>query len=298
MYDIVLIGHICLDHFQDPVATRLGGTMLYGGLTAARLNKKVAMITPIASDLPQRYLEQLKHPNITIETIKTKEQTEFTHLLRGDIRHLALERKSTIIQAHHVPEPFLNTRICLMGAICNEINLSVLELFAENRVPLAIELQGFVRRILKNGQVELKKSWREAPEFLRHVKYVKGALNEAIACLGISPKTDLLEIARNISALGPETVVITAGRKGAHIYHKNFFLHIPPISFNCVDRTGAGDTFFTAFILHALETENVDILASGLFASAAASFVIEDYGAKRFGSHNEIKKRIQEFLQK
>ncbi|MHA1144582.1 MAG: PfkB family carbohydrate kinase [Candidatus Helarchaeota archaeon] len=297
MWDIVIIGHTCIDRFNDPVATRLGGTTLYGGLTAANLGKKVGILTPISSKLSPDLLQEFQHPNITLHALSTKEQTEFTHELRGDLRILSLERKSSIIEAKHVPASFYETKLCLIAAVCNEVHISVLESFSERGIPMALELQGFVRKIHKNGKVELKKVWNEAPQFLKHVKYVKGAIGEAIACLGVSPKTGILEIARGLSQLGPEVVVITSGRKGSHVFRKNFLIHIPPLHLHCVDRTGAGDTFFTSFILHAMQTADEDILESGLFASAAASFVIEDYGARNFGSADAIQKRIRDFMQ-
>ncbi|MHC1592208.1 MAG: PfkB family carbohydrate kinase [Candidatus Helarchaeales archaeon] len=298
MFDIVIIGHACIDNFRDPPASRLGGTVLYGGLTAANLGKKVGIVTPISSSLTDEMLAPFKHPNITLHSIPTKIQTEFTHVLHGDVRTLALEKKSPDISADLIPRDFFNTKLCFIAPICNEVELSVLESYSSQKVPIALELQGFVRKFDKNGRVTLKKTWNEAPRYLKHVKYVKGARAEALSCLGLGPKTDMLEIVRQLSNLGPEVVVITSGREGSHVYRKNFLIHIPPMHQHCVDRTGAGDTFFTAFILHAMDTKDEDMLATGLFASAAASFVIEDYGAKNFGSIEAIQQRVSEFLKR
>ena len=166
MYDIVIIGHACIDHFNTQPNIRLGGTVLYGGLTAANLGKNVGIITPIARNLPKEFKKQLKHENIDLHALDTEVQTEFTHFLKGDTRIINLEKKSMAIQARHVPENFTKARICLLGAVCDEIDLSVLEHFTAFKVPLALELQGFVRKFSKNGKVTLKKSWNFAPDFL------------------------------------------------------------------------------------------------------------------------------------
>jgi len=66
-------------------------------------------------------------------------------------------------------------------------------------------------------------------------------------------------------------------------------LRVPAFSGNVIDCTGAGDVYSTGFLAEYLKTKNVE--KSALFASAAASLVIEDSGgvsAKRMPTRSEV----------
>jgi len=67
---------------------------------------------------------------------------------------------------------------------------------------------------------------------------------------------------------------------------------VPAYQTTVVDRTGSGDVFSSAFAIRYFETKNA--LESGLFASSAASFVIEDFGPKNIKDRNGILERFRE----
>jgi sugar/nucleoside kinase (ribokinase family) len=66
---------------------------------------------------------------------------------------------------------------------------------------------------------------------------------------------------------------------------------IPAYQTTVVDRTGSGDVFSSAFAIRYFETKNA--LESGLFATAAASFVIEDFGTKNIAERNKVEERFK-----
>lgn len=66
---------------------------------------------------------------------------------------------------------------------------------------------------------------------------------------------DVKDLLSKLSKLGPETVSITDGKKGAYVYSKGEFYMLPPFDREAqtIDKTGAGDAYATAFfasILH------------------------------------------------
>lgn len=83
---------------------------------------------------------------------------------------------------------------------------------------------------------------------------------------------------RKLQKLGPKTVVITMGRKGARCLHNNKIYKIKPHKIKIVEATGAGDAFASTFLAGMIKTDNPQFsLKLGL---ANAESVIMHYGAK------------------
>lgn len=51
-----------------------------------------------------------------------------------------------------------------------------------------------------------------------------------------------------IRTVGPEIVVVTAGRKGSHLFYQTQHLFAPPFIGEVVDESGAGDAFSSGFV--------------------------------------------------
>jgi len=68
---------------------------------------------------------------------------------------------------------------------------------------------------------------------------------EAERILGLEAGTPIKTLLSELRALGPETVVITDGRKGAHAFDGSRVLYVPmyPDAREPFERTGAGDAF-------------------------------------------------------
>ena len=295
MYDLTVIGNLCIDHIKnenyDSENVVLGGTTTYVPLAASKLGKKVAVVSPVGPDLTEDLLETLDDENITFFEIKTDEkQTSFHHATKkNNERMLILLNKGHVIKASEIPEESLNTRLVMIGSVMAEVDLSVLELIAQKNIPMGLEIQGYVRDVDKNNEV-YHRVWIEMEEYLRHVTFLKGSINEILAATGIQESKILNQIIKNISDMGPKIILVTKGLQGSIISKGNISVKIPAIKSKCVDRTGAGDTFFSTFMLKYLETN--DIFEAGYFASAAASFVVEGVGASSFGTTEEISKRM------
>lgn len=84
-------------------------------------------------------------------------------------------------------------------------------------------------------------------------------------------------VADAVFALGPATVVVKQGGKGALIATRARRDHIAAHKVNVVDATGAGDTFAGAFLARRLAGD--DVFAAARYANAAAALKTEGYGA-------------------
>ncbi|MDF3291661.1 carbohydrate kinase family protein [Streptomyces silvisoli] len=89
---------------------------------------------------------------------------------------------------------------------------------------------------------------------------------EATAILG-APRPDATELAAALTDLGPGTVVVTRGARGAVLAGPEV-VRLPAQPGPCVDDTGAGDALASAFIAAAVRGQNpVDALREGLRAA-------------------------------
>jgi len=91
-------------------------------------------------------------------------------------------------------------------------------------------------------------------------------------------ETETLDDALAIAATEVETVVCTAGEKGAYILNGGEKLHAKVTPTTVVDATGAGDMFAAGF-LHGL-TSGRDLLTCGTMGCVAAGEAISHMGAR------------------
>ncbi len=297
MYDLTIIGHFTLDYFkgreESPDYIRIGGTSVYASKTANQLGKNAAVISANGSDFNKDFIKPLKDSGINIHLIKTKQKsTAFVHeYIKGE-RKLTLKSRCKVINQSDIPEEFLNSKLFYIGAIANEVDTSVLSKISKTKAPIALDLHGFVRKFNKKGEMSVN-DWPEAEKYLKYVTFLKGTDKEARALTGLK---NLQDIVRFISSMGPKVVILTLAKKGSLIYSNNLSLQIPTIAYEIVDETGAGDTYFTAFLLDYLEKQ--DLYHAAIYGASAASFVMEKQGPFGFATHEKIEERVQEFLNK
>lgn len=90
----------------------------------------------------------------------------------------------------------------------------------------------------------------------------------------------VLEGARKLLRLGPETVVCTMGERGAIILHGDRLIRIRAVRADLVDKTGAGDVFAAAFLVGLLD--GWDLEDCGRFAALASARSISGYGREAY----------------
>jgi len=296
LFDLTVIGNFCIDRIQNDIDKTedifLGGTAAYCALAASRMGKKVAIVSPVGPDLSENLLKIINEDNITFFRINTStSQTSFHHTTKkNNERKLILLNKGHVIKDFEIPSECLDSKAVLIGSVMSEVDISVLEKISKKNIPMGLEIQGYVRDVDKNNEV-FHRVWPEMEEYLKHVTFLKGSINEILAATGIEESKILNQIIKNVSDMGPEIILVTKGLQGSIIYRKNISIKIPATKSKCVDRTGAGDTFFSAFMIKYLESN--DIFEAGYFASAAASYVVEGLGASNFGTNEEILNRMK-----
>jgi len=279
----LVIGNITKDTIRtrEKEIVTFGGTASYASITANKLGCDTYVLSRGNHKL-DGWTRSLTSQGIKIELEPSENISHFVNDYSGTEK-----RQFYLSHAGKIDFKDLGKMdIIHIGPIFNEITLDCVKKARKNAKLLSLDVQGFVRSSGKERVV--MKFWDERAEFLKYADLVKVNRLESKF---VSKKTNYEEICEELLGLGPKVIELTLREMGAIIASKETY-KIPPYQTTVIDRTGSGDVFASAFAIRYFETKNA--LESGLFASAAASFVIEDFGTKNIKDKNSVLERFRE----
>lgn len=312
MYDVTIIGAGILDVLARPVdasvfktgsqpaqdiALTFGGDALNEAVILSRLGKKVQFISTLGTDeagsMVLEYCERNGIPTdhitrspdfptgINLVLVNRDGERSFVTNPSGSLRMLS---------PSHIDAGILKNAPILCFAsifVFPKFNSSELtKLFKTAKESGCLVCADMTKR--KNQE-----TLSDLSQPLSYVDYIFPNYEEA--CL-VSGQTDPDEIAEAFLACGVRHFVMKLGKRGCLIRTKAERHLIPAFpDADCVDTTGAGDTFAAGF-LYAL-SEGMNLPACGCFANAAASITIEGIGAAtQIHSFEQVQKRFQTLL--
>ena len=203
---------------------------------------------------------------------------------QGSLRRFSLEDARAILN----DDAFSECRmLCLASMFVSpELPLADMEaLFAHARAAGKIVCADATR--CKNGE-----TLADAAGALSQLDYFFPNAEEARLLTGAQ---DDREAARLLNGAGAKNAVIKRGGAGCLIANAEGQIAVPAYRTNCVDTTGAGDTFSAAFQAALLEGRG--IAECGAFACAAASICVENLSATGEKlDRNEIERRARAIL--
>lgn len=237
--DFLAIGHITRDLLPDG-SWRLGGTVTFAALTAARLGLRPAIVTSAPSDVLAALDAIL--PDIPLSVVPSDDATTFENIYSaaGRTQHLRGLAAPLTIDAN--PPTWREAPIVLLAPLAQEVDANLVRAFP--RSLLGATPQGWLRTWDAAGAVT-PTPLTEAETLLPHV------LALILSREDVQPPAE--EVIGQWSRVA-SLVVETAGAEGAYLWRSGerseLFASYPA---NEVDPTGAGDVFATAFLceLHA-----------------------------------------------
>jgi ribokinase len=118
------------------------------------------------------------------------------------------------------------------------------------------------------------------PEVLRNLAALVVNRSEAqhLVKTEVTSDTDLMQAAVTLHALGPRTVVVTADVQGAFVAEGEETFHVPALTVDVVDTTGAGDAFVG--VLAARISQEVPLEEAVRDATSAAAAAVQVHGAQ------------------
>lgn len=218
------------------------GNSANAAVSASRLGLKSALMTDLGDDyFGQECIDALKKENLGTEFIKThKNQKTNYHYV------LLFKSERTILIKHEEYEYKMDD--------IGKPKWMYLSSFGSNSLPFHSVIEKYL-----NDNPEIKLAFQPGTY---QIKFGKDALSgiyrrsdlffcnkeEAQKILEIK-EDNIKELLKKIFELGPKITVITDGRNGAFVYDGKEFWQMPmyPDPTPPVDRTGAGDSFSSAF---------------------------------------------------
>jgi sugar/nucleoside kinase (ribokinase family) len=283
----LVIGNITKDTIRtkEKEIVTFGGTSSYASITAKKLGCDTFVLSRGNHELYE-WIRNLDRQEIKVELEDSENVSHFVNDYRG------IERKQFwASDAGKIDFKDLGKMdIIHIGPIFNEITLDCVKKARKNAKLLSLDVQGFVRS--SDKEEIIMKFWDERYDFLKYVDLVKVGRLESKS---ISKKTNYEEVCKDLVKLGVKVVELTLGEYGSIVFSDKTY-KIPVYRTTVIDKTGAGDVYAAAFAIRYFETKNV--LESGLFASSAASFVIEDFGTINIAGRDKVENRYQELVVK
>jgi len=279
----LVIGNITKDTIRtkEKEIITFGGTASYASINANKLGCDTYVLSRGNHELDD-WIRSLTSQGIKVELEKSENISHFVNDYSGDPK-----KQFYLSDAGKIDFKDLGKMdIIHIGPIFSEITLDCVKKARKKAKLLSLDVQGFVRSSGKERVV--MKFWDERAEFLKYVDLVKVNRLESNF---VSKKTSYEEVCKEIIEFGPKVVELTLRENGAIIMEKEIY-RIPAYRTTVIDRTGSGDVFSSTFAIRYFETNNA--LESGLFASAAASFVVEDFGTKNIKDRNGALERFRE----
>ncbi len=285
--ELVCLGELLIDF--TPAGISAGGMVLYernpGGapanaaVAAARLGLSAAFIGKVGADLHGRFLrETLEREGVDCRGLildpDCPTTLAFVELGEGGERDFAFHRKGcgdTRLRPEELPEDLIRgAKVLHLGT------LSFTDEPARSAASGAVELASIAGATVSCDVNCRAPLWPNAAAFLAvcdtllpAVDWLKVSEEEAELITGVSSPVQAAEILMREYRL--QHLALTLGEGGAIVDGR----HIPAFPAKAVDATGAGDSFWGAYLYAMLR----GLEDPGTFACAAASCCVEKRGA-------------------
>lgn len=299
---ICVLGHLCIDNVivdRNPHPPSLGGTAAFASIVCARLiaPDTVSVVSKVGPDFPEEFLALLRKASVDTRFISQVKRNSTRYLLEyfNDDRQLTLKSVCEPLAIDDFPPELYEAELCYLGPIAYELHPeTIIELKQRAKGRIALDIQGIIRRRNPDGSLYFK-SGPKIEEMLEYIDILKLDLKEAEVVTGASKMRDIVSF---LSAFGINLALITKGQRGSAVYWDGKLLKMPAIILrHLYDATGAGDCFFSVFLVEFLKAH--DVFHAMQFARKAASYLIGNpTGLRSFLEHGNIYEMIDEFIEK
>lgn len=292
--DLVVVGHLLNETIEFPdrtIGPVLGSPAAYISVAAKRLGAEVGLVTRIGNDMPRELMKPLFEAGVDCDGIRVDGDATTTNLLcydTGGDKKLHFQKKAPDITFADFPTRYLDARLICISPIDFEVPLETVSKVKGLDSLVAVELGGY-------GGAASSEHPRDVSfieELVKDIDIVKAGAED---CRYLFGKTDGVE--DMFIKWGAGVGIVTQGDQGALVATKTERFIIPAFNVQDPDCTGAGDAFSAGFFVEYLNSR--DIEASGRFASATASLVIEGTGGVTVGrmpSADDVCRRMESML--
>jgi sugar/nucleoside kinase (ribokinase family) len=256
----------------------LGGTVLYGALTAARLGARAAVLTrgnldDLDDDLRRQLDEIAGQVEIVIQS--SRDNTTFTNLERAGRRVQEIHAWAGEIDLSGVPPAWRSAEVIHLAPVAQEIDYRTTGRLSAHL--LGCTPQGWMRRW------DSQKFGLVRPVPLRLPTDLLARIDAMVV------STDEYADAREaVESVGRRALsVVTRGPRGAMLIDRGSYSDMAPFTRKVVDTTGAGDVFAAALFVMRGRREGTAL--SARYAAGAAALSVEGRGLSAIPTIEQIE---------
>lgn len=278
--DYVTIGHLTIDHTPD--GPRLGGTVVYSALAAARFGARAVILSCCnLEQLPQPVAEELAIVSEDVELViqGAADTTAFTNHEYGGMRSQTIHSWGGPIDLTGLPPAWRSAPAIHLAPVAREIDPRGLGRLAPGY--LGVTPQGWLRR------------WTEPFPSSVRLETLRVPADVAARFDGLVVSAEEHVPARELyDAVGRAGLaVITRGQQGASAIDRGRPLDVRSYPARRVDTTGAGDVF--AGVLFYLRSQRHSVIGSLRLASAAAALSVQEAGIHAIPTREEVERLVE-----
>lgn len=269
----VIVGHVTLDIVSGGRVP--GGTATYAGKMAHNLGEDVGVVTSAAPDFDF----EAALPGIQVRVAPARQTSTFENIYTAGERKQYIRAVAAPLDAAAIPQDWRGAGIVHLAPLTNEVRAGVEQAFAD--ALRAATPQGWLRRWGADGLVRTE-GWKPLLPRL-------GALDAVILSEeDVHRDEATIDLLRRSVPL----LVVTRSSRGGTLFRQGQPWSYPAFPAREVDPTGAGDAFAPAFLIELRRTGDAE--RACLFASCAASFVVEAPGAGGVPTLEQVRGRMAE----
>jgi sugar/nucleoside kinase (ribokinase family) len=296
MFDLVGVGNPVYDSIITPLSKTKGrvlsGCSTNACLAAKKLGlTKVGLVGCIGREYATRFRRDMDAFGIETEVNTSNGVTGGFHLVydeKGD-RTLDVLGVAGKITPDAFPREFLESRVIIIGPILGEVNGNLITyLRSSTSSKLFLDPQGLLRTIGSDKRITHQCDLEEFLQIAKQVDFVKPNESE---CQTITGEKDPVLGIRRLREMGVKVPIVTLAERGSLLLSGEKLHKVPPYPTKAVDPTGAGDVYAGSFITSYERTSN--LLESSLYASAAASIMVEQVGPGFSLTQSDVQKRVE-----
>ncbi|MDD4152960.1 MAG: carbohydrate kinase family protein [bacterium] len=299
MYDLVVIGHLLKERiiFADgrKIGPVLGSPAAYSATAAARTGAKVGLVSLVGRDMPDELLDILYAAGIDMQGVYREERGTEDLLIYDEAGNKRLEfiHKARQIEFNDIPEDYLKARMFLICPIDYEMEPASLQALYRQGSDMAVDIGGYGGASSQAGRYSIREKIDYLEEIAPYFKVIKGSREDIQRLYGNDTPGDKAFMAELV-ARGVPLSIVTCGADGALLQERRGIHRVPVFTGSAIDTTGAGDSWFGAFLAEYIKAE--DAYRSAVYASAFASIMVEQSGGvnmQRMPGRKEVEERIK-----
>ncbi|MEX0885300.1 MAG: PfkB family carbohydrate kinase [Phycisphaeraceae bacterium] len=292
---LIVTGSIGIDSIETPSGSAqnvLGGSSIYFG-AAASFFGPVRLVGAVGDDFPDAFLEQFHRFDIDLAGLEKRSGSKTFrwhgryHQNMNDRDTVAVELNVLAEDLPPVPAGYRDSEYIFLANTHPAGQMELLDSFPNRKLAVADTMDLWIE------------NEREAlMDLLRKIDGL--VLNDSEAFL-LTGKSNIVQAAEAIIAMGPKFVVIKKGEHGAFLLHEEGMSALPAYAArDVVDPTGAGDSFAGGFMgyLAAEGDHSLKSLRRAMaYGTIVASYNIESFSLERLTQigREDIDQRLLEY---